>query len=381
MTMAETPAPAPIRSGPFFYALWIGAVVIVLCLLGGLVLARDIWISHQTSTLEHEEQLGPIVVVVPVTHEEETREVVYPGAVHGYFESPIYAKVAGYVDKMFVDKGDRVKKNQLLCTVVSPELDQQVANALASYKIAAITNRRYQDLVNAAVVAQQIADEAKATMQENYAQWQSLKAEQGYEQVLSPFDGVITARNLDPGALVALQTAAASTNPPIYNMATLQPVRVYVQMPQDDAAFINDGDHAAVMVTQLPRHEFIGSVTRHPQALMQDTRTMLVEVDLPNNDFELLPGMFAHVKIKLKGASSAPLVPDEALVFEKGKVYVPIINGDRIHLAEVTLGYDDGIRSQIVKGLAGNEKVALNLGQAARDGEVVRPLEQTEAQQ
>ncbi len=379
--MAENSAPAPIRSGPLFYAVWIGAVVLVLCLLGGLVLARDIWVSHQTASLEQQEQLGPVVVVVPVTHETETRDVLYPAAVHGYFESPIYSKVAGYIDKMFVDKGDRIKKDQLLAIVVSPELDEQVNDALASYKIAAITNRRFQDLVRASVVPQQQADETNAQMKETYAKWQSLKAEQGYERVLSPYDGVVTARNLDPGALVAEQSAQASSNPPIFNTATLKPVRVYVQMPQDDAAFINDGDKSEVTVSQYPRDQFTGSVTRHPQALMQDTRTMLVEVDLPNDDFKLLPGMFAHVKIKLHGGSSAPLVPDEALVFEKDKVYVPVINGDRIHLAEVTLGYDDGIRSQILQGLTGNEKVALNLGQAARDGEVVRPIEQPDEAQ
>jgi membrane fusion protein, multidrug efflux system len=377
--MPENLTHAPVRSGPLFYAAWIGAVVIALCLLGGLVLARDIWVSHQTSSLEHEEQLGPMVVVVPLTHEAETRDVVYPGAVHGYFESPIYAKVAGYVDKMLVDKGDRVKQNQLLAIIVSPELDQQVADALASYKIAAITNRRYQDLVHASVVPQQTADESYAQMKQTLANWQSLKAQQAYERVLSPYDGVITARNLDPGALVALQTAQATASPPIFNMATLKPVRVYVQMPQDDAAFINDGDHAAVMVTQLPRRQFIGSVTRHPQALMQDTRTMLVEVDLPNDDLKLLPGMFAHITIKLKGNSSAPLVQDEALVFENNKVYVPVIVGNVIHLTEVKLGYDDGVKSQIVEGLKGDEKVALNLGQAARDGEIVRPFEQAEA--
>jgi membrane fusion protein, multidrug efflux system len=360
-----------------FFAIWIGAVVIVLCALGGLVLARDIWVSHQTSSLEQQESEGPVVVVVPVSREPLTRTITYPGDVHGYFESPIYAKVAGYVDKMLVDKGDRVKKNQLLATIVSPELDHQVNDAYATYQINAITNRRYQELVRSAVVPQETADQTKAAMEESHAQWMSLKAQQAYERVLSPYDGVITARNLDPGALVALQTAQASTTPPIYSMATLQPVRIYVQMPQDDAAFIHDGDLAEIAVSQLPRRQFTGSVTRHPQALMQQTRTMLVEVDLPNQDLLLLPGMFAHMTITLKGNSSAPLVPDEALVFENNKIYVPVINGERIKLVEVALGYDDGIKAQVVKGLNGDEKVALNLGQAARDGEIVRPLEST----
>ncbi len=110
----------------------------------------------------------------------------------------------------------------------------------------------------------------------------SLKAQQAYERIVSPYDGVITERNVDPGALIGLATAQASSTTPIFSMATLKPVRVYLQMAQNDAAFINDGDPAVITITQLPRKQFAGSVTRHPSALTSQTRTMLVEVDLPN---------------------------------------------------------------------------------------------------
>jgi RND family efflux transporter MFP subunit len=156
-------------------------------------------------------------------------------------------------------------------------------------------------------------------------------------------------------------------------MATLKPVRVYVHMPQDDAAFVKDGNPARITVSQLPGRTFSGAVTRHPEALMNDSRTMLVEVDLPNDDLLLLPGMYAHVEIAISGSSGTPLVPDDALVFSNGKVYVPTVKDNRIHLAEVALGQDDGIHCQVVHGLEGNEMVAINLGQAARDGQVVRP--------
>lgn len=372
----ENPKSVAIKSGPLFITGWLVAVILVLIALGGLVLARDIWVSRQTSALEQQEQQGPIVIVVPLTHSDTKRTLSLPGEVHGYFESPIYAKIAGYVTKMLVDKGALVKKGQLLAVLESPELDHQVIDAKATYEINAITDRRNQDLVRNQVVPQQTADETHAAMLEARASWMSLRSQQAYERIVSPYDGVITARNVDPGALIGLATAQATSATPILEMATLKPVRVYLQMAQDDAAFINDGDPAVVTITQFPRKQFAGTVTRHPSALTPQTRTMLVEVDLPNDDQLLLPGMYAHVKISLTGNSSTPMVPDEALIFNGGQTLVPIVNANRIHLAPVTLGFDDGMKCQIVEGLQGNEMVALNLGQTAREGEVVRPMPQ-----
>lgn len=372
----ENPKSAAIKSGPLFIAGWIVAMVVVLVALGGLVLARDIWISHQTSALEQQEQQGPIVIVVPLAHSDKKRTLSLPGEVHGYFESPIYAKIAGYVKTMLVDKGALVKKGQLLAVLESPELDHQVIDARATYEINAITDRRNQDLVRNQVVPQQTADETHAAMLEARASWMSLRSQQAYERIVSPYDGVITERNVDPGALIGLATATASSTQPIYSMATLKPVRVYLQMAQDDAAFIDDGNPAVVTVSQFPRKQFAGTVTRHPSALTSQTRTMLVEVDLPNDNQLLLPGMYAHVKISLTGSASTPMVPDEALIFNGDKTFVPVVNANRIHLEPVTLGFDDGLRCQIVEGLKGDEMVALNLGQTAREGEVVRPMQQ-----
>jgi membrane fusion protein (multidrug efflux system) len=372
---SENPKSTAIKSGPLFLTGWIVAVVIVLIALGGLVLARDVWMTRQTSALEKEEQQGPLVIVVPLEHIAKDRSISLPGHVHGYFESPIYAKVSGYVKTLLVDKGARVKTGDLLAVIDAPELDHQVNDARATYEINAITDRRYQDLVRSQVIPQQTADQSHAAMLSSRAAWQSLKAQQAYERVIAPYDGVITQRNVDPGALVAMATAQATSTQPLLEMATLKPVRVYLDMAQDDAAFVSDGNPAIVTITQFPRKQFAGTVTRHPAALASQTRTMLVEVDLPNDDLLLLPGMYAHVKISIQGASAAPLVPDEALIFNGDKIFVPIVNANRVHLEPVTLGYDDGIRSQIVEGLKGNETVALNLGQTAREGEIVRPIQ------
>jgi RND family efflux transporter MFP subunit len=373
--MTDTGDNAPKKGGTLLYLGWIGAVVLVLIALGGLVLARDLQISQQTGELQHQQDLGPLVMVAPVERAPMKRTITYPGNVHGFFESAIYPKVAGYVKSMLVDKGMRVKQGQLLAVIVSPELDQQVANALATYRIAKLTDDRFQRLVRAQVVPQQTADESHATMLADKAQWDSLRAQQGYERVLAPFDGVVTGRNLDPGALVAMATAQAGAVS-IVTMATLKPVRVYINMPQDDAVFMRDGDAARVTVTQFPNRAFTGTVTRHPEALLTSSRTMLVEVDLPNDDESLLPGMYAHVDISLNGNSGAPMVADDSLVFNGGSVFVPVIANNHVRLVKVKLGLDDGIKSEVVEGLTGNEMVAINLGQVARDGQLVRTTEE-----
>ena len=370
--MSETTGHTESGSGALFYFGWFASVVVVLVALAGLVLAREVWIRRQTSALEQQERRGPLVQIVPVQQVPLNRSLTFPADVHGFFESPIYPKVSGYIKSVLVDKGARVKKDQLLAVLVSPELDQQVADAQAAYQIAALTDGRYQNLAAQHVMPQEQADESHATLLSAEAKWKSLLAQKAYERVLSPYDGIITERHLDPGALVAMSTAQ-DTEQAIFRMATLKPVRVYVHMPQDDAAFVRDGNPARVTVSQLPGRTFSGAVTRHPEALMNDSRTMLVEVDLPNDDLLLLPGMYAHVEIAVTGSSGTLLVPDDALVFSNGKVYVPTVKDNRIHLAEVALGQDDGIRCQVVHGLEGNEMVAINLGQAAHDGELVRP--------
>jgi RND family efflux transporter MFP subunit len=185
---------------------------------------------------------------------------------------------------------------------------------------------------------------------------------------------MITLRNLYPGALVATGSASGTSNPSIYDIATLNPLRVYVYLPQTYTPLVRDGDHSVVTVNEYPNRDYNGSITRHPSALDQGTRTMLLEVDLSNQDLSLYPGMYANVAITIKGSSGAPQVPDQALIFNGERVYVPIVRNNRIHLVDVKLGIDDGIKCEITRGLKGDETVALALGQAAVDGELIRPL-------
>lgn len=356
------------------FLTWIGLAVMTVAIAAGIVFARQASIVRQTSALAQAARQGPVVLVTRLIQQPASRELTLPAEIHGYYETPIYAKINGYVKTMLVDKGALVKAGQLVATIESPETDQQVRDARASYEIAAITDRRYQALLRTEVIPKQTADTYHASMLEALATWKSDQATQSYERVTAPFDGMITARNLDPGALVGNASAANTSTPSLFQIATLKPVRAYVYMPQSIAPFVKDGDQATVTVSEYAQRVYSGVITRHPSALDQSTRTMQIEVDLPNDDISLYPGMFANVALRISGSNGAPRVPDQALIFNDDKVLIPVVSDSRIHLAEVTLGYDDGINCEVNRGLKGDETIALGMGQAAEEGELVRPL-------
>jgi RND family efflux transporter MFP subunit len=367
----------PKPPGGFFFFGWAIVVLVVLGLTAGLVMARSLLLNRQTSELKMEEEEGPRVLVVPVLRTPQARSIEVPGTIHGYIETPVYAKIAGYLKKIYVDKGDRVEKGQVLAWLESPELDHQVANARATYELAQITDRRNQALLHFGVVAEQQADNSHAEMKEAKAALDQLLATQAYEVIRAPFSGIVTSRYVDPGALIPEATTQSSAATPIVALATNSSLRVYSDVPQSTAPFIRDGDPAVVTVTEYPRRIFSGTVTRHANALATQTRTMLVEVDLPNKDQALYPGMYATVKFKVDISAEAPMVPDDALVFRNGKPFVPLVRNGHLKLAPVDLGYDDGVNVEITEGVTEQDVVAVNVGQSARDGEPVRPITMT----
>jgi membrane fusion protein (multidrug efflux system) len=371
--MAEDSKPEEAASTGFVLG-WIAIAAVAVITAGGIVLARSAAIRRQSGELTAESQRGPMVPVTALVRAPLSRQVTFPGEIHGFFETPIYGKVSGYVKSMLVDKGAIIRAGQLVALIDAPELDHQVDTAKATYEIDRITDDRNQVLVKQLVVPQQTADESHAAMLEALHAWQSLKAQQAYERVIAPYDGMIVARNLDPGALVATASAAGTSNAALYELATLKPLRTYVYLPQALSPLVKDGDGATVVVNEYPQREFTGSITRHPHALDQSTRTMLIEVDLPNQDLALYPGMYSNVTLSIKGSNGLPKVPDQSLIFNNDKVYVPVVRDDRIHLTEIRLGFDDGINCEVTHGLQGDERVALGMGQTARDGESVRSL-------
>jgi membrane fusion protein (multidrug efflux system) len=364
----------PKAPGRVFFAGWIFAVVVLLVLTVGLVLARNVRLNRQGIELDQQLAQGARVLVAPVVRGAGSRTVQIPATLRGYVETPVYAKIAGYLKTISVDKGDRVRSGQVIAMLDSPELDEQVNNARATYNLQRITDRRNQTLQREGVIAAQTADEARAAMLEAKATLDQLTAMQQYKLIRAPFDGIVTERYVDPGHLIPQETAPSSANTPVVAIATLSPLRVYANIPQSVAPFVHDGDPATITVTEFPQRKFMGAVTRHPPALTSATRTMLVEVDLPNQDHALLPGMYASMEFDVSIPAVVPMVPDDALIFREGKPFVPVVRDGRLRLAAVTLGYDNGVNVQITDGIANDDMVALNVGQTARDGDPVRPI-------
>jgi membrane fusion protein, multidrug efflux system len=362
------------KPGWFFFVGSIVAVGVAVILTAGMVRAQHLRLSHQTEELGEELEAGPRVMVRPVIRAPRSRTLELPGTIHGFVETQVHAKIAGYLKAIYVDKGDRVKQGQLLALLDSPELDHQMANARATYNFAEVTDKRNQSLLRLAVLAPQQADQSHAQMLEAKESLDQLVSMQTYKEIRAPFDGIVTARYVDPGALIVQSTSPSTSTDPLLGLAVVTPVRVYASVPQSAAAFIRDGMPAAVSVTEYPDRTFEGMITRHPGALDSDTRTMLVEVDLPNLDRTLLPGMYAQLSLQVATPAVLPMVPDDAVVFEDGKSYVPIVLNNHLKLAEVKLGYDDGVNVQVLRGVADNDMVAVNTGQTARDGEAVRPV-------
>jgi RND family efflux transporter MFP subunit len=377
MTVGSPEIEAPIPEKPgraSTRSRWVVSALIVLGMSAGVLFFRIHSIEAQRATLTASASQGPRVLVRRVGHTPGSEELRLPASVHGFIETGIYAKIAGYAKEIRVDKGDRVKKGQVLVVLESPELDKQVVDARANYWLQKVSDDRYRALVKQDAVARQEADTFHAQMLQAKATYEQLLALQAYEIITAPVDGLITARYLDPGALIPQATTPVASTP-ILSIATLRPVRVYADVPQNLSPYVRDGDPAVVTASQYPERKFEGSVTRHPEALASDTRTMRVEVDLENSDAALYPGMYATLALRVVSSGGVPLVPDDALVFRDGKVYVPIVENNRIRLAPVSLGLDNGREVEITQGVSEADWVGINLGQAVRDGDPVQPVE------
>jgi RND family efflux transporter MFP subunit len=199
---------------------------------------------------------------------------------------------------------------------------------------------------------------------------------QGYKELRAPYAGIVSARNYDPGTLIP--QATQSTGTPILTMGTITPMRVYADVPQSITPNIHLGDPATLTVREYPGRAFTGTVARRAEALQTATRTMLIEVDVDNADGVLYHGMYGRLSFAVALHGDTPQLPDDALIFRGGKVYVPVVRDNHLNLVEVALGYDDGRTVEVTSGIAPDDLVAINVGQAVRDGDVVQavPAEQ-----
>jgi RND family efflux transporter MFP subunit len=318
-----------------------------------------------------------------------SQELLLPGSVMPYADASIYARTSGYVRHWYADIGTKVRAGQTLADIETPELDAQlqqaradVATAKANYAFANSTARRWQTMLQTQSVSQQDADSktsdsaaklaALASAQANVARLSELVS---YENVTAPFDGVVTVRNVDVGALVTSGGSPGLASAPgeLFHVEQTDRLRVYVNVPQDDAGSVTAGTQVYLTTQQYPGRSFAATVARSADAIDSVSRTLRVEIDVDNRDGALLPGAYAQVHLALRAQHPALELPVSALLFRPDGVTVAVIGQDgRAHLRKVTIGRDFGTYVEIATGVTSTDQVIDNPGDALADGQPVR---------
>jgi RND family efflux transporter MFP subunit len=324
------------------------------------------------------------VTVVEPTQTSSAPELILPGNVEANQMTSIYSRVDGYIKKWYVDIGDRVQQGQVLADIEAPQIDASLRMAQAQLELAeanltlAQTNSaRSQQLYQNHVNSQQELDTVlateqvqKATRDNAAAALTSAQDMKAFEQIRAPFAGTITARYIDVGSLVA--SGSARTVQKLFDLAQCDPVRVFVNVPQADVNSVKPGTPATITVDEFPGQTFAGKLARDAGAFDQASRTLLLEIDVPNPDGRLFAGMYAHGAFALKNRTPALLVPDNSILIDsKGPRVLIVDSSGKIHVKSVTLGRDFGTKSEILGGLDATDQVVQNPTEALHEGMIV----------
>jgi len=335
----------------------------------------------QRSVGDHATRPAPLVNVEIVAPKrgEINRSITLPTyRLLAYQEATLYAKVPGYLRTITVDKGDQVKEGQLLAEIEVPEMLADRVKYEAEVEVAATDYQRVTEAQKKApdLVTPQMVDAAKGKYRVAKANLERLETLLRYAKITAPFSGVVTRRLVDPGAFIPSATSSsAAQNAAVLTLMDSSSVRVQVAVPEPEVPFIKNGLPIQVTVGELPGRVFHAKVTRFSPALDEATKTMLTEIEIPNPDGELLPGMFASVKIDLQRKSEALLLPAESLVLEKNRASVFVVADSKARKVPVKTGFNDGISVEILEGLNPADRVVLVGKQTVGDGQTVRVVE------
>jgi len=360
------------------FALVAGAVV--LAILGIVPRVR----ARTTLQRQTEELAAPSVLVARPIPGRVSQELVLPGNIQAFTDSPIYARTSGYLKSWAFDIGAHVKKGQRLAVIESPEIDQQlaqaradVATAQANSAYAKTQSTRYEDLLGQNAVSKQDTDNFRAQANSTSNQVQAAQAnvrrlEQltGFEKIVAPFDGVITARNVDVGTLVDAGAARE-----LFHMAADDVLRVYVNVPQIYSRAAQPGVTAELTLAEHPGRTFPGKIVRTANAIDPASRTLLVEVQVDNAKHELFPGAYTQVHFKMKSDRPALTLPVSTLIFRSEGLRVGVVRQGKAALVPIVLARDDGRTVEVAGGLQPNDEVIQNPPDSLIEGETVRVVE------
>jgi membrane fusion protein (multidrug efflux system) len=309
---------------------------------------------------------------------EIVRKITLPGNVMAYQQATLYAKVAGYLKTINVDKGDSVKEGDMLAEIEAPEMLADLVKARAEAEAAQLDYKRVTEAQKKAsdLVMPQTVDAAKAKSGVAVAGVQRIETLLSYAKITAPFSGVITKRWVDPGALIPAPTSSsAPQSAAVVTLMDFSAVRIDVAIPDTEAPFVKKDLPVKVTVSELPGRSFAGTITRFSYALDESTKTMTTEIDISNPDLALRPGMWASVEIELQKKENALLIPAEALVTEKNKNSVFVVRDSKAQKVLITTGFDDGVNVEILKGCGPNDSVIVAGKQSVTDGQKVQATE------
>ena len=373
--------------------------VLVLLIAGLLV---GLWqhygrYSQAMATAAEQRDFVPRVRVQEVRASDDVMLVALPATTLGFETANIYGRASGYITKRLVDIGSRVKTGDLLVEVTAPELDHQIAQAEATVaqvkatlaqteanrELARVTADRSTMLAPQGAASRQQADNDRlayraqqqaaiaqeATIKAQQAQLMVLRQQKIYQQVVAPFDGVVTQRNIDIGSLVQ---ADAGGGTPLFAMVHSAVIRVQLYVPQDQSFGLMPGAAAVVRVPEIPGRTFPGTVTRIADALQPGTRTLLTEIDVTNDDGALRPGIYCTVELKVPRRTRSLIVPSAAIIFNQAGLQVAVVEDGTAHLRKIEVVRDMGTEVEASDGVAAGEKVILNPKVGLTDGSRVR---------
>jgi membrane fusion protein (multidrug efflux system) len=362
------------RFGTFFLYL-LGIVVIGGAALGAWRMRSDKGsaLSASRAALAEGVARGPVVQTVQVTQGPKERLIQLLGDTRPYQTATLYGKVSGYVTQMAVDRGDHVKAGDLLATVASVETDQQYESSMRDLENKKRNWVRAQDLVGKGWTSHQAADQAETDFSMATATVAQNATMKSYEQIHAPFDGVVTARYVDVGALVQNSTTNKTSNQPMLTIADERQLRVDVYVEQRDVPFVHVGDLADVTDGANSDRKVTARISRTSNELDPRTRTLFVELDVDNADHFLVPGSFAYVTLHIP-VQPYPEVPVAGLIVRGTRTMIADLGSDKIvHLRPVTVANSDGIHASLADGATIGQRVAINLPDEVGDGGRVQP--------
>jgi len=364
------------------------AVILIAALVLAGIVYRLIGRAADERHLDNQTKLDaiPTVDVITPSVTGAGSEIALPGNTQAFDDTPIYARTSGYLKQWFVDIGQHVTKGELMATIETPELDEQLQVAQADLKsaqadlnLANTTSDRYQNLLKLNSVSQQETDVAvsgaaarRAAVEAAEANVRRLSQLQSFEKVYAPYSGIVTQRNTDIGDLInAGSSTSSNTAKELFHIASVNQLRVFVAVPEVYAPDIHNGDTATLTLDEYPGQLFTGTVTRNSNSIDPSSRTLNVEVDVNNHNEKLLPGAYAFVHFKIPAQSREFSIPSDALLFRAQGLQVGIVRDGHVHLQSITIGKDNGKSVEVATGLSPGDKVILSPSDSLAEGQPV----------